>query len=224
MVKKVRLKLVEVNNSLLRVEKNWKKIDDQLDEFHIGRRDTPFNLDVREKMMCAYEYLDSLLAKGVEPFSKESFSMMFELNNLVHYGTNNRLRLEENRAIQVSKEKFYRNIGVLDRWYEKHKKREDHPLKIASAIYVGIVGYPQLFVEGNHRTGSMIASWIDMYGGCAPFILSPENAIAYFEPSSEIKYFSDKSTWRGRWKLPKYKKSFRKFWEKGIDSRYIKRD
>ncbi len=218
----VRLNLEVVEQSLKKVEKNWQKIDDELDRLKIGRKDTPFNSDLREKMMSAYEYLDSLLKDEVEPFSDKSFGMMLELNNLVHYGKNIKLRYGENEALQVSKEKFYKHIGVLNRWYEKHKKREDNPLKIAAEIYVGIVGYPQLFVEGNHRTGSMISSWIDMYHGEPPFILSPDNAVAYFAPSSEIKHFSDKSTWRGRWKLPKYKKSFREFWEAYTEEKYIK--
>jgi len=60
-----------------------------------------------------------------------------------------------------------------------------------------------------------------MYHGYPPFILSRENAIAYFAPSAEIKYFADKSTWRGRFKLPKYRKSFRKFWEENINWQYV---
>ena len=80
---------------------------------------------------------------------------------------------------------------------------------------------PQLFIEGNHRSGSIISSWINMYYGHPPFILSYENAVAYFEPSAEIKAFADKSTWRGAIKLPKYRRSFKTFWESHIDPKYI---
>ena len=221
MTKTLRLNLPEINESLLDVEKNWQSIDDRLEELRIGRKDTPFNSDLREKMMYGYEYLDSLLYKNVEPFSKESISQMLELNHCVHYGKNTRLRMEYSSSLRASSDKFYANIGVLQKWYRKHKKSDDTPMKIAAEIYVGIIGYPQLFIEGNHRAGSMIASWINIYNGQPPFILSAESAIAYFAPSSEIKHFSDKSTWRGRMKLPKYNKCFRTFMEKYADKKYL---
>ena len=54
-----------------------------------------------------------------------------------------------------------------------------------------------------------------------PLLFSAKNAISYFEPSAEIKKFADKSTWRGRSRLPKYRKSFKEFWEKNIDWNYV---
>ena len=126
---------------------------------------------------------------------------------------------EYKSAIDANYEKFQQQIIPIIRWCNQH--RDDHPLKVASEVYVSILGMPQLFIEGNHRTGSLIASWIDMYHGYPPFVLSPENAVAYFLPSSEIKSFADKTSWIGRTKLPKYKKSFREFWEKYIDNKYV---
>jgi len=221
MSKVLRLDLEAVEKSLLKVEKHWDKIDDELDRLKIGRKDSPFNKVLRDNMMSAYSFLDDLLSQKIEPFSSESVQGILELNNMVHYDNDKRLRFEYSRAMQETSKKFHRNFPPLKRWYEKHSKRGDHPLKIAAEIYVGILGRPQLFIEGNHRAGSIIASWIDMSRGYPPFILSPENAIAYFAPSAEIKYFADKSTWRGRFKLPKYRKSFRKFWEENIDCQYL---
>jgi hypothetical protein len=217
----LRLNLTKVERSLLRVERNWEKIDDELDLKKIGRKDTPFNSVVRMRMMAAYEHLDKMLRKGVEPFSGESISEICELNDLVHYGTNLRLRQEYHRAIAATAEKYYKNLVPIRKWYKKHMDGEPHPLKVAAEVYVAILGHPQLFIEGNHRTGSIIASWIGMHYGHPPFILSPENAIAYFKPSAEIKMFADKSTWRGRFRLPKYRKSFKNFWEAHIDWEYV---
>ena len=217
----LRLNLVKVEQSLTIVEKNWKKIDDELDLRKIGRKDTPFNADVRAKMMSAYGVLDDLLRKGVEPFSKKSIEEMCELNNLVHYGLDSRLRQEYVKAIVANSEKYYRNIIPIIDWYENHMKKRSHPLKVAAEVYVAILGHPQLFIEGNHRTGSIISSWINMYHGYPPFVLNVKNAIPYFEPSAEIKKFANKSTWRGRSKLPKYRKSFKDFWERNIDWVYV---
>jgi hypothetical protein len=219
----LRIDLAKVDQSLIQVEKNWQKIDDELDSKKIGRKDTPFDAVIRTRMMSAYELVDDLLSKGVEPFSIESLEDMCELNNLIHYGLDYKLRQEYIKAIRANEEKFYSNINPIIKWYENHMRKEPHPLKVAAEVYVAILGYPQLFIEGNHRAGSLISSWINMYYGYPPFVLSPKNAIAYFEPSAEIKKFADKSTWRGRSRLPKYRKVFKEFWEKNINWIYVKK-
>ncbi len=216
-----RFNLANVEKSLLSVQKNWDKINDKLDMEKLGRRDT-FNFVVHGRMMSAYEYLDELLGERVEPFSQEGISKLLELNNIVHYGFDLRLRLEYNHAIEANAQKFAENIEPIERWYRQHMKGAPRPLKVAAEVYVAVLGFPQLFIEGNHRTGNLIANWISMYYGRPPFVLSPDTAVAYFKPSKEIKRFADKSTWRGRTKLPKYRKCFKKFWEQYIDIKYVK--
>jgi hypothetical protein len=216
-----RLHLENIASSLQTVEMHWREIDDELDRRGIGRKDTPFTAVVKMRMMSAFQYLDALLAQQMPPFSSESIEPMLALNERVHYGTDQQLRSEYATAIEATAERFYQHIEPIQQWYEKHTKRGDHPLKIAAEIYVSILGYPQLYIEGNHRTGSLIADWISVYYGFAPFVLSADNAIAYFAPSTEIKSFADKSTWRGQARLPKYRKSFVAFWEQHIDSRFL---
>ena len=215
-----RFNLAKVAVSLVEVETGWKKINEELDHEKLGKRDT-FDSFIRGHMLDAYGYLDGLLGKGVEPFSKEGLSELLELNNIVHYGFDMNLRLEYNMAIQANSEKFTENIEPIEKWYRKHMKGEPHPLKVAAEVYVAALGFPQLFIEGNHRTSNLIANWISMYYGHPPFVLSPGNAVAYFKPSKEIKRFADKATWRGRARLPKYRKSFKKFWEQYIDNKYV---
>ena len=217
-----RLYLEEIDASLKMVERHWREIDDELALRGIGRKDTPFTTTVRMRMMSAYSYLDELLSQQIPPFSPESIEPMLLLNERVHYGTDQQLLSEYVKARKATEEKFYQNIGPIQEWYERHKQRGDHPLKLAAEIYVSILGYPQLYIEGNHRTGSLIANWITVYYGFPPFVLSVDNAVAYFAPSAEIKSFADKSTWRGRARLPKYRKSFLTFWEHHIDSRYLR--
>src|SRR5208283_5004059 len=133
------------------------------------------------------------------------------------------LRLQFNNAIMANSQKFYTFIDPIEKWYRNHMKGEPHPLKVAAEVYVAVLGFPQLFYEGNHRTGVLIANWISMFYGKPPFVLSAKNAVAYFKPSAEIKRFANKSTWRGRSRLPKYRASFKKFWEENIDSKYIEK-
>lgn len=40
----------------------------------------------------------------------------------------------------------------IRRWYRKHET--ENPYKVASQVYAGVLSQPQLFQEGNHRTGS----------------------------------------------------------------------
>jgi hypothetical protein len=216
-----RLHLEQIASSLKTVETHWTEIDDELDRRGIGRKDTPFDAVVKTRMASAYSYLDDLLRERIPPFSTESIEPMLLLNQRVHYGTDHRLLSEYRKALEATADQFYRSIGSIQERYERHKKRGKHPLELAAEIYVCILGYPQLYVEGNHRTGSLITNWISVYHGFAPFVLSADNALAYFAPSMEIKSSVDKTTWRGLARLPKYGKSFLQFWEKHIDNRYL---
>ena len=115
-------------------------------------------------MQSAYGYVDDLLVAHVAPASKESIEHLLVLHNRVHYGTNAEIMAEFARPIAANAEKFYTNIKPIAAWIWKHAEKGDHPFKIAAETYVGILGRPQLFVEGNHRTGSLIASWINLNG------------------------------------------------------------
>ena len=56
-------------------------------------------------------------------------------------------------AIESNVDKFNAQIEPIAAWYWKHAAQGDHPYKLAAETYVSIVGQPQLFMEGNHRTG-----------------------------------------------------------------------
>jgi hypothetical protein len=216
-----RLDLEAIASSLTTVELHWTEIDDELERRGIGRKDT-FDAVLKMRMVSAFRYLDELLAEQIPPFSLASIEPMLLLNERVHYGTDRHLLAEYAKARKATAEKFYQHIEPIQQWYEKHNAMGQHPLRLAAEIYVSVLGYPQLYIEGNHRTGSLIADWISVYHGFPPFVLSAENALAYFAPSIEIKHFVDKSTWRGQARLPKYRKSFLHFWEHHIDTRYLR--
>jgi hypothetical protein len=216
----LRLDLARIADSLLEVERDWSRIDAELERLKLGRKH-PFDASLRQNMLCAYAHLDELVAEHVEPFVGDGIDQLLTLNNLVHYGSDEGLIAQFASALEANTEKFDANIDPIIGWYQRHASHGDHPYKLAAETYVSILGQPQLFVEGNHRTGSLIASWINLLAGYPPFVLSIDNAIAYFAPSAEIKLFADKSTWRGRRRLPKYRKSFRTFWEQHIEPRYV---
>jgi len=51
---------------------------------------------------------------------------------------------------------FRRYVQPIRRSYHKHETA--NPFKVAAQVYVGVLSQPQLFQEGNHRTGSLIDS------------------------------------------------------------------
>ena len=218
----LRPNLSAIDESLHEVQKDWPLIDLELAQHRIGRKD-PFTECLRQNMLSAYAHLDHLIRRDIEPFSTKGVAQMLTLNNRVHYGNDKALMAEFKSAISANAEKFHTNIGAIARWYRRHADRGDHPYKLAAETYVSILGQPQLFIEGNHRTGSLIASWINLRAGYPPFVLSVANAVAYFAPSAEIKLFGDRSTWRGRRRLPKYRRSFRDFWEHHVEEKYVRR-
>ena len=218
--KSERLDLERVNRSLESVEKNWDKINADLEKRNIGKREK-FTGIIKNGLSAAYEYLDKLLEKRVEPFSLNGVTEMLVLNDKVHYGNNILLRWEYQKAMRASQDQFFKRIDTIYAWYHRHQERGDHPLKLASQVFVSIIVPPQLFTEGNHRTGNLIANWISAYYGYAPFVLSADNPIAFFAPATKIRRFANKVSILGKLNLPKCDESFRKFWEEYADKKYL---
>ena len=198
-----RLNIDQIIKSLSEVQTRWSEISLQL----TVKREYPTD-EIIQNMALAYRYLDFLLANKIKVFSDEGISHLLELNLLVLCGADPQVRREYHHFIEQTKKRFFQNIQPIKRWYKKHK--DSSSIKVAAQVYVGVLSRPQLFFEGNHRTGALIASEILLRDRRYPFVLNVDNAVSYFEPSSQIKY-SDKRSIKGRWKLPKYQKEFEKF-------------
>ena len=69
----------------------------------------------------------------------------------------------------------------------------------------------------------MIASWVNFVNEKPPFILTVENALAFFKSAQEIKKLDKKSLWRSMTKIPKYKKEFNTFWKSHGDMSFAKK-
>ena len=214
--------LQEIERSYQEVLLHWMDIDDQLDNLKIGRKDTPFDQKLMENMLCAWEYVDYFIRKKkYSLLSREGGPDMLEINHRVHYGLDYDQRDEYKKALEATTEKFSKYIEPIRKYYKKEKGFGTSTNKIASEIYIAILGQPQLFFEGNHRSGSIIASWINLDSNKPPFVLSVDNAVAFFKPAQEIKKFNKRSVWRSFTKLPKYKKDFKLFWMKHCSMQYV---
>ena len=215
-MKPLRLNLRQIADALLDVQQHFPGINAILK----CRRDD-FTDTVKENLLAGYEFVDSVVAENLDFFSNQGLEALLQLNHLVLLGRKYDARVFRDH-ISVTRQRFFENfyqyVRPIQRWYRKHET--ENPYKIAAEVYVGVLSQPQLYQEGNHRTGALIASGILLQNGCPPFVLTRQNAVAYFDPSSEIK-FTDKRTMHGKLRLPKYRREFRDFLQHNVNAAFV---
>lgn len=180
----MRLNLAAIDASLRAVQGEFERINRSLDT----SRD-PLTDRVRDNLMHGYRMLDEALATDFDPFARGHSHWLLELNTRVLCGVDPRRREEFAAHIAATERHFYGSgdagVGGLIGWLERH--REDVVWKRAAGAYVYVLSRPQLYLEGNHRTGALIMSALLARAGAAPFVLSVANAKAYFDPSTLVK-------------------------------------
>jgi hypothetical protein len=77
-----------------------------------------------------------------------------------------------------------------------------------------------LFIEGNHRTGALVMSYILAREGRPPFVLSVANAQAYLDPSTLITA-TRKHGLVALIRGPKLKRYFAKFLKEQAEQKYL---
>jgi len=203
------LDLNAIRNSLHEVQAQFESLNAQLDE----RRD-PFDDVVCSNMLQGYALIDRLVVDGVDLFDLQQIDWMIEINTTVLCGIDPEQRKEFSRHIAMTNSRFFDNDegGVRDllEWYNSH--RNESVWKRAAGIFVRILSKPQLFIEGNHRSASLIISFLLMREGLPPFVLSTDNVVAFFNPASVIRR-TPKNGLVALFKLPKIKKKYAAFLE-----------
>ena len=145
--------------------------------------------EVVENLLSAYELVGQLLEARIELFSVGSSFYFLELNNRVLCGTDPERRREFKKHTAATYRNFYErtDAGIQDlmEWYALH--RHESVWDRAAGVYIRIVCEPQAFIEGNDRTGTLVMSYLLAKEGYPPFVLSAENAKAYFDLSARVK-------------------------------------
>ena len=175
-----------------------------------------------ENMLSGYAFIDGLLASGVNVFAMGNLKLLLELNTIVLCGTDPARRDQYARHREATEQRFYeeRDGGIQDvvEWYTLH--RRDSAWNRAAGAFVRVLSKPQLFVEGNHRTGALLMSYILLGDGQPPFVLSPENAAAYFDPSTVIRDTEKKSA-AALFRLPGITRRLAQLVAEHADRRYL---
>jgi len=179
-----RLNLPAIAATLGRVQRDFDAVNRSL----AARRD-PLSDHVVSNMVAGYALVDALLADGVDLLAMGNLKRLLELNTVVLCGTSPDRQALYAAHVEATSRRFYeeRDAGIEDvvEWYARHA---DEPVWArAAGVYIRILSKPQLFIEGNHRTGALVMSYLLVREGQPPFVLSRDNAVAYFEPSASIR-------------------------------------
>jgi len=149
----------------------------------------PMSDDVIANMVAGYALVDALVADRVDLFAMGNLNRLLELNKVVLCGANPDRHALYTAHVEATARRFYdeRHAGIEDvvEWYAGHAV--EPVWTRAAGVYVRILSKPQLFIEGNHRTGALVMSYVLVREGQPPFVLSADNAAAYFEPSATIR-------------------------------------
>jgi hypothetical protein len=202
-----RLDLPAIERALREVQAHFA----QLSQHFTEQRD-PFSDEVLQNVLAGYALIDEYVANGVELFDLQQVNLMLEINATVLCGTDPARRVEFTEHLSATEKHFFNNAegGIKDlyNWYSAH--RNESVWKRAAGVYVRTLSKPQLFIEGNNRSGSLIVSYLLMRAGQPPFVLALNNAEGYFNPSSVIRN-SAKHGIKALYELPKIKKKYAAF-------------
>ncbi len=212
-----RINLGLVEKSLRDVQERFDRINDTLEMRREFLQD-----EIVANMLEGYAYVNMLLEEDIDPLNARQLHHFLELNNIVLCGTDEQARIDYMGYVEANKKRFYSrkhfSITNIRRWAENHAHKNVY--KRAAGIYILQISRPQLFAEGNHRSGALLMSCILVKSGKPPFVLSVDNAKSYFDPSSLAKE-THKNLYGKYYKLPKIKKKFSKFLEKEADSNLL---
>lgn len=167
-------------------------------------------------MLAAYALLDCWLADGTDLFAPGNSRCWLELNARVLGGG-------EPAWLRASEERFYDETlgGIRDvnGWYERH--RGDGVWKRAAGVYVRIVSEPQLFLEGNHRCGILIASWLLGVAGEPPVVMGRDAASQFFQLSSLIQQ-TPKHSFSMLFRLPAFRRRLAQLFRQSARVAYLR--
>jgi hypothetical protein len=211
-----RINLPVVEEALRRVGREFEPINAGLR----AQRD-PLDNHLIDNMMAGYAFIDTLVADGTDVFAMGNLKNLLELNSLVLCGQPVE-RGDYAGHIAATERRFYeeRGGGIEDvvEWYARHAS--ESVWSHAAGLYTRILSQPQLFIEGNHRTGALVMSYLLVRAGEPPFVLSVANAGAYFDLSTLIRN-TDKVGAAGLFALPGLRRRAATFLRDHSDRRYL---
>lgn len=212
------LNLVAIEASLRSVQGHFDRINASLE----SPRD-PLRDEVLSNLLSGYAYLNRILAADIDPFAPGQSRHLLRLNYLVLFGTCAVPDGECALQFRETERRFYDDtnpggLRALMNYLADH--RGEAIWRLAAGIYLRILSQPQLFIEGNHRTGALAMSYLLASQGQPPFVLTAHNAKAYFDPSSLAKTCR-KGSLHGFLKMPRLRRCLAELIREDADLRFL---
>ena len=172
-------------------------------------RREPLSRDVIARLAEGYRYIDGLVAQEFDLFGYGGAAQLLELNHIVLCGRSPETRAQAAGHIEDTRRYFYEvrdgGIGDFSDWYQRHRGASAENL--AAGCFIRIVTTPQLFIEGNQRTASLIGSYILARHGLPPLVITRKSYKAAFRLFAQIKALDRRTSyavflsWRFRQRL-----------------------
>ena len=173
-----------------------------------------------DQMVEAYVFLNDLLEKGMDLFTPAGLHSLLEMNHIVLCGSDPDQRMNYYQHISETRTRFMKRIKPIRIWVDKNKEKSN-PYKLATGFYALNLSQPQLFIEGNHRTGNILLNYLLLSKGAAPYIISPETAKEYLDISGDIKFTDKDNTLGNALSLPAHRKRFITLLKEQTDTRFL---
>ena len=175
-------------------------------------------------MVCniveAYRFLNTLLDKDMDLFTPAGLHALLELNHIVLCGIETDTRIQYYEHLQETRRTFIRQIRDIKDWVLR-KRNESNPWRLATGFYSRALSRPQLFLEGNHRTGNIILNYLLISKGAPPYIVSVDTAHTYLDISGDIKFTENGNHLDTALRMPGHRKRFQTFLRDAVDSRFL---
>lgn len=185
----------------------------------------PLSADVIRRMMNGYAYVNDLLREGVDLFNYGSSRHWLEINHLVLCGRTPERREQFRHHIAETERRFYDDavggIGERIEWLLRHRSSE--PAALAAGIFLHITSSPQLFIEGNRRTATLIASYALVAHGLPPLVVTERDYEAFFALTDGCKHI-ERSRWDQALLFCRESSRVEQFFRTTADWRYLVKD
>ena len=204
-----------IEKSIKGFQKEFSHINDRL----AIRRETLTDLMV-EQIMEAYSFLNTLLIKEMDLFTPAGLHALLEMNHIVLCGADRKTRDQYYEHLMDTRKSFLSKIKPIKKWVLKKKESSD-PYHLATGFYSRMLSRPQLFLEGNHRTGNILLNYLLLSKNAPPYIISKDHAHLYLDLSGDIKFTDKDNGLDSAMRMPGHRKRFRKFLTEYADRTFI---
>jgi hypothetical protein len=210
--------------NLLAIERALRGLQHTFQQINIDLLDRRDRLDdaVLGNMLEGYAMVDHLVCSGVDIFEMGQLHYWLDLNAIVLCGSKSTVRSAYHRLLEATETRFYEQPGggirdIMD-WYALNQGRS--VWRRAAGVFIRILSDPQLFIEGNHRTGALIMSYMLAREDRPPFVLTALNAREFFNPASAFKKTKKRSIMM-QFKMPGLTRAFADYLKQQANAAFL---